>query len=1654
MAQDTNINRLPIADIATLDYIRNPNREGTGGIYRGSLAFEALLSHAAENNTAEIHRQYDEAWTAANLKDNFQAKIAILQLGEGDKNHNRRFSNMETLRSVLHEQPSVENYELVYVRNADNKTDSAMAQSRLCNNLYAEFNADTLRPRNYYGHSLSVGDVVVIANDFSDYNAYFVDDIGFTRLPDNFLSREMIAKISNDFDVSKELAAYGRIRAFEAENIVTITGTESIDRAFELSSEYARIFEMADRRGVIMDMDELGFEPARVDGFSNDFIMWKAKDNEQDAFGFDGWDAVRNFTADVKTLLSSYTIQELQNRANEDYTVIKYGAFDDRAIQTALKNSGFHIKNFELKDMVYMANFSYNGQDMQRAVMSQGGTLYVSAGSRIAGDLTRHDFTPEEARLFNEFQSENRDAHILINEESDNIRVEGHSGTWYVIGSETINDKNLFLLESEQYGDEAASLIVDEAGNLILDDVYNSFDDLREHLESGISLDGSKDFISSQIEQYLSNGDIDEKGKQILEANLQNLSESMFAFYKENLFVELDTELDFVDTLFNNILEKSKTTVLYKDEENGLEAGINADGELYTGQKIDLVSEERSNEMAQEYEPIPNRYYEPEFEFDNTADELFIQARNGYIDNPEALRRLAEILTQEGKTEEAERVSYMEEREKEDTSLYSVGQMKLDFMDGQYAAVDDIAIREGLNLTVVYEQNNDAVIVQLSEYDSTALSTGAASMTLAELKGMSREDFERFVNETYAYNMAEQEREPEQQELITLHIKYQEPITINGFNVETDTIAFDSMESMEAYVSGNVAYDVLDNAVRKRDNEILLYAENENGDVIWGTKEEVNHGDNENLQVQPHKTFELVEIDETLPPKDQLKERLENGIRGVIDSENFKNWLSTGGKLFYNNYSFRNAMLVWLQKPEASYVMGYEAWKEFGRNAAQGSTGAKIFIPLMASEKYKGGLFRSIKANLNEQLTKDPSLTEATYRLGTSNLEFTMNRANRLVGFKVNGKEQQIFGSDDEAKRFIDRAIIGKVPTGFTVGTVFDVKDVIIPEFLWVRKGFTKDEIATDAKGNPITNRKGETKIINTPERQARFQTDLDTTIAAKDPVKMQALFDACVAASERKGVPVSLASKEDDKTLNDGSKGYFSRQFTEENPNGFIVIDESLEITEKCAVLLHEMGHADLHKNLEALAERMGEDKIPREMREVQAEATAYAVASTFGIETDTSSFNYLAIYSRGFELQDFQKSLEVIYKEAQTLTADIKAELDIRGLNLDLTEKPKEILDKETLMTISTKYMDFAAEQGSDVQAALTELPSLVKQSADNPDLMDVLKYQKANLDNRKADIETMLTAIENLNKADTREQQDEYINILDTTMSRISGNGFAFENLSERYVVIAERARGGLKVDFENDPKKTLEAMKKDYPALAKLSEPQLQYVATSKFISREFVKLLRNNPQEFVDRVTERATLLPKVAAKNGTFIEINYCEQWTDKPFFENGTLCSPKIAETIITGSEAQARGFRQEAERRGEYFPYTKCDMTIFTPNKDGGFISLNTRVDIGDGEQTSLKEHLEKDCKRGTERKEILANFQEALTERANKNKIRVQDIHDKPQNAENPVNENIKEGNMTRGEWSEQIQDARAQAQEEAQEQVAEKGKSKNSRDRADE
>lgn len=68
----------------------------------------------------------------------------------------------------------------------------------------------------------------------------------------------------------------------------------------------------------------------------------------------------------------------------------------------------------------------------------------------------------------------------MITKESENISIHGHIGTWYVIDQLTDERGSFFLLEHEKYGDEAACLIVNENGHLILDDVYNGFEDLDD----------------------------------------------------------------------------------------------------------------------------------------------------------------------------------------------------------------------------------------------------------------------------------------------------------------------------------------------------------------------------------------------------------------------------------------------------------------------------------------------------------------------------------------------------------------------------------------------------------------------------------------------------------------------------------------------------------------------------------------------------------------------------------------------------------------------------------------------------------------------------------------------------------------------------------------------------------------------------------------------------------------------------------------------------------------------------------------------------------------------------------------------------------------------------------------------------------------------
>ena len=84
-----------------------------------------------------------------------------------------------------------------------------------------------------------------------------------------------------------------------------------------------------------------------------------------------------------------------------------------------------------------------------------------------------------------------------------------------------------------------------------------------------------------------------------------------------------------------------------------------------------------------------------------------------------------------------------------------------------------------------------------------------------------------------------------------------------------------------------------------------------------------------------------------IPKEDEIKRivvDLENGIKDVFTSNNFKEYLKTMSKFY--NYSVYNTMLIHLQNKDSTYVAGYNKWIELGRYVKKGSKAIKILAPV------------------------------------------------------------------------------------------------------------------------------------------------------------------------------------------------------------------------------------------------------------------------------------------------------------------------------------------------------------------------------------------------------------------------------------------------------------------------------------------------------------------------------------------------------------------------------------------------------------------------------------------------------------------------------------------------------------------------------------
>ena len=72
-------------------------------------------------------------------------------------------------------------------------------------------------------------------------------------------------------------------------------------------------------------------------------------------------------------------------------------------------------------------------------------------------------------------------------------------------------------------------------------------------------------------------------------------------------------------------------------------------------------------------------------------------------------------------------------------------------------------------------------------------------------------------------------------------------------------------------------------------------------------------------------------------------EEIDTGLATINTNEDWIHFLSFQAQFY--NYSFGNAMLIYIQRPDATYVKGYKAWNQIGRHVVKGAKGIGVLCP-------------------------------------------------------------------------------------------------------------------------------------------------------------------------------------------------------------------------------------------------------------------------------------------------------------------------------------------------------------------------------------------------------------------------------------------------------------------------------------------------------------------------------------------------------------------------------------------------------------------------------------------------------------------------------------------------------------------------------------
>lgn len=90
---------------------------------------------------------------------------------------------------------------------------------------------------------------------------------------------------------------------------------------------------------------------------------------------------------------------------------------------------------------------------------------------------------------------------------------------------------------------------------------------------------------------------------------------------------------------------------------------------------------------------------------------------------------------------------------------------------------------------------------------------------------------------------------------------------------------------------------------------------------------------------------------------------IEQGIKVITSSDKYQEFLKFSSNFY--NYSLNNQILIWAQKPTATLVAGFGAWKKMGRYVKKGEKGIRILAPIhvKATKQLENGEEETIEFN-------------------------------------------------------------------------------------------------------------------------------------------------------------------------------------------------------------------------------------------------------------------------------------------------------------------------------------------------------------------------------------------------------------------------------------------------------------------------------------------------------------------------------------------------------------------------------------------------------------------------------------------------------------------------------------------------------------------